>query len=29
MFSEGLFGVLKTEKPVEAKPVEDVLLPNG
>lgn len=27
--SEGLFGVLKTEKPVEAKRVEDVLLLNG
>lgn len=27
--SEGLLGVLKTEKPVEAKPVEGVLLLNG
>ena len=27
--SEGLFGVLKTEKPVEAKPEEGVLLVNG
>lgn len=29
MVSEGLFGVLKAEKPVEAKFVEDVLLLNG
>lgn len=27
--SDGLFGVLKTEKPAEANPVEEVLLLNG